>query len=66
MRELDSATSLNLVLTDLKEEDTTQTLYAAAYAKSTETGVNPAAAKSKVDTVCDAVRESLDKINPNK
>ncbi|XP_071794308.1 elongator complex protein 1-like isoform X2 [Asterias amurensis] len=66
VRELDSATSLNLVLTDLKEEDTTQTLYAAAYANSTETGVNPVAAKSKVDTVCDAVRESLDKINPNK
>ena len=66
VRELDSATSLNLVLTDLKEEDTTQTLYSAAYQKSPESVANVAAGKSKVDIVCDAVRESLDKINLNK
>ena len=64
VRELDSATSLNLVLADLKEEDTTQTLYSASYQRDPES--SKAAGESKVDIVCDAVRKSLDRINPNK
>ncbi|XP_038077716.1 elongator complex protein 1-like isoform X2 [Patiria miniata] len=64
VRELDSATSLNLFLADLKEEDTTQTLYSAAYSRSPEK--TKTAGGSKVDAVCDAVRESLDRIDPNK
>ncbi|XP_022111138.1 elongator complex protein 1-like [Acanthaster planci] len=64
VRQLDSVTSLNLFLADLKEEDTTQTLYSAAYQRRSEAAGT--ARGNKVDTVCDAVRESLDKINPQK
>ena len=64
--QLDSATSLNLFLMDLKEENMTQTMYAAAYRRPAPTLSLGAGRLSKVDVLCDAMLESLYRVNPNK
>ena len=63
--QLDSANNLNLFLADLKEEDVTETMYSAPYR-----GINredkTVYKSSKVDVICDAVRESISRVNPGK
>ncbi|XP_072167241.1 putative elongator complex protein 1 [Diadema setosum] len=64
--ELDSSTSLNLFLMDLMEENVTQTMYVAAYrspAPPLSLGVGQT---SKVDVICDAVMESVNRVNRDK
>ena len=59
---------INLFLTDLREEDVTVTMYTAAYDRGT-TGPSVTrgmAFKTKVDTVCDALRIGLQEVDPDK
>ena len=63
--QLDSATNLDLFLADLKEEDVTETMYAAAYrgvARDSKTVYQ----SDKVNVICDAVRESIQRVDAGK
>ncbi|XP_072037766.1 putative elongator complex protein 1 [Amphiura filiformis] len=63
--QLDSANNLNLFLADLKEEDVTETMYSAAYrgvARDSKTVYK----SNKVDVICDAVRESIQRVDAGK
>ncbi|XP_041464243.1 putative elongator complex protein 1 [Lytechinus variegatus] len=64
--QLDDSTSLNLILMDLKEESVTKTMYAAAYHTPAPPFVLGAGQTSKVDVICDAIMESLQRLNPNR
>ncbi|KAL5482011.1 hypothetical protein EMCRGX_G022290 [Ephydatia muelleri] len=54
--QLEIVNRINLFLTDLKEEDVTVTMYPGPGKMSASSDPKPA---SKVDTVCDAVRQAL-------
>uniref|UniRef100_A0A8C7HFW4 Elongator complex protein 1 n=1 Tax=Oncorhynchus kisutch TaxID=8019 RepID=A0A8C7HFW4_ONCKI len=61
LRQLDSINHINLFLTELKEEDTTTTMYPCPVNTTGQSA--PAACGKKVDIVCDALRctmESMD------
>eukprot|EP00057_Strongylocentrotus_purpuratus_P001045 XP_001190999.2 PREDICTED: elongator complex protein 1 [Strongylocentrotus purpuratus] len=51
---------------DLKEDSITTTMYAAAYRTPAPPFTLGPGQTSKVDVVCDAVRESLYRLNPNR
>lgn len=57
---------INLFLTDLREEDCTVTMYTAAYNRSAPVGDDATDRVSKVDKVCDIVREALVTLNEKK
>ncbi|EDV26443.1 uncharacterized protein TRIADDRAFT_22184, partial [Trichoplax adhaerens] len=63
IRQIDDVNFINLFLSDLREEDVTITMYTAEQSRPSSsiplTG-------SKIDKICDAVRESLTLINFNK
>uniref|UniRef100_A0A8C7MJP0 Elongator complex protein 1 n=1 Tax=Oncorhynchus kisutch TaxID=8019 RepID=A0A8C7MJP0_ONCKI len=64
LRQLDSINHINLFLTELKEEDTTTTMYPCPVNTTGQSA--PAACGKKVDIVCDALRctmESMDQHN---
>ena len=63
--QLDSANNLNLFLADLKEEDVTETMYSAAY-RGVKREDKTVYKSNKVDVICDAVRESISRVNPGK
>ncbi|KAM5194035.1 elongator complex protein 1 [Mantella aurantiaca] len=64
VRQIESVNHINLFLTELKEEDVTKTMY------SNHTSSSPPSSQTsiskKVDIVCDAIREALEKLNPQK
>ncbi|XP_041042916.1 elongator complex protein 1 isoform X2 [Carcharodon carcharias] len=62
VKQVDSINYINLFLTELKEEDVTKTMYPHLPSSSTsapEIG-------TKVNTVCDALRTTMERINPHK
>ncbi|KAI1888284.1 hypothetical protein AGOR_G00183440 [Albula goreensis] len=64
LRQIDSVTHINLFLTELKEEDTTKTMYPCP--SSTAAQPAPGGSGKKVDIVCDALRSTMETENPHK
>ncbi|KAK7881520.1 hypothetical protein WMY93_029929 [Mugilogobius chulae] len=61
--QLSSINHINLFLTELKEEDTTQTMYP----RSEDARLPPYKVPgTKVDVVCDALRNTMESMDPNK
>lgn len=54
---------LHLLLT-LREEDTTSSMYPRPEASPLQT--QPVSGQKKVDVVCDALRSSMESVDPNK
>uniref|UniRef100_A0A4W5NSL0 IkappaB kinase complex-associated protein n=1 Tax=Hucho hucho TaxID=62062 RepID=A0A4W5NSL0_9TELE len=61
LRQLDSINHINLFLTELKEEDTTTTMYPCPVNTTGQSA--PAACGKKVDIVCDALRCTMESID---
>ncbi|KAM9330548.1 elongator complex protein 1 [Gastrophryne carolinensis] len=64
LMQIDSVNYINLFLTELKEEDVTKTMYprhTASGLPSLQTSKD-----KKVDVVCDAIRNAMEKLNPQK
>lgn len=68
--ELQTYSNINLFITDLKEEDTTVTMYSKSYpAGETVTNRRPNSTSgdtSKVDRVCDALKSALEETDDKK
>ena len=64
--QLASAPNLNLFLTDLKEEDVSETMYSAAYRGTAREESKSVYKSNKVDVICDAVRESIARVDGQK
>ncbi|XP_048826491.1 elongator complex protein 1 [Brienomyrus brachyistius] len=64
LRQIDSVSHVNLFLTELREEDTTKTMYPCP----SHTAGMPTSERSrtKVDTVCDALRTTMETLDPHK
>uniref|UniRef100_A0A8C6KNG3 Elongator complex protein 1 n=1 Tax=Nothobranchius furzeri TaxID=105023 RepID=A0A8C6KNG3_NOTFU len=64
IQQLNSINHINLFLTELKEEDTTSSMYP----RPDGSPVQPQAApgQKKVDVVCDALRTTMESMDPNK
>ncbi|KAL6117335.1 elp1 [Pungitius sinensis] len=62
--QLDSISHINLFLTELKEEDTTSTMYPRPEDGSVQS--QPGPGQKKVDVVCDALRGAMESMDPNK
>lgn len=60
LKQLDSINHINLFLTELKEEDTTTTMYPCP--SHSASGKE----EKKVDTVCDALRSTMETLDPQK
>uniref|UniRef100_A0A8C9U140 Elongator complex protein 1 n=1 Tax=Scleropages formosus TaxID=113540 RepID=A0A8C9U140_SCLFO len=64
LKQIASVNHINLFLTELKEEDTTKTMYPC---QSTTLGTPSAGgSQSKVDTVCDALRVAMETSDPKR
>ncbi|KAL8606732.1 hypothetical protein ACOMHN_018766 [Nucella lapillus] len=77
LHQIPSVTDINLFLTELQEDDVTVTMYTAAYnRKSTISTIAAAAAAaaasgdagsgSKVDTICNTIRQALEELGADK
>ncbi|XP_035621557.1 elongator complex protein 1-like [Oncorhynchus keta] len=64
LRQLDSINHINLFLTELKEEDTTTTMY--PYPSNATGQSAPGACGKKVDIVCDALRCTMESMDQHK
>ncbi|KAL3973448.1 hypothetical protein ACER0C_024655 [Sarotherodon galilaeus] len=64
IKQLSSINHINLFLTELKEEDTTSTMYPRS--ESSPVQPQPASKQKKVDVVCDALRSVMESMDPNK
>uniref|UniRef100_A0A8C7UBP6 Elongator complex protein 1 n=1 Tax=Oncorhynchus mykiss TaxID=8022 RepID=A0A8C7UBP6_ONCMY len=64
LRQLDSINHINLFLTELKEEDTTTTMYPCPVNTTGQSA--PAACGKKVDIVCDALRRTMESMDQHK
>ncbi|XP_059830752.1 elongator complex protein 1 isoform X1 [Hypanus sabinus] len=62
LQQITSISYINLFLTELKEEDVTKTMY--PYVSNSSTSAPEIG--SKVDTICDALRTAMERINPHK
>ncbi|KAM7389360.1 hypothetical protein PAMP_023344 [Pampus punctatissimus] len=62
--QLNSINHINLFLTELKEEDTTSSMYPRP--ESSPVQPQPASGQKKVDVVCDALRSAMESMDPNK
>ncbi|KAL7395027.1 hypothetical protein ABVT39_009016 [Epinephelus coioides] len=62
--QLSSINHINLFLTELKEEDTTSTMYPRHESSPVQT--QPASGQKKVDVVCDALRSAMESMDQNK
>ncbi|XP_054453023.1 elongator complex protein 1 [Anoplopoma fimbria] len=62
--QLNSISHINLFLTELKEEDTTTTMYPRPENSSVQT--QHVSGQKKVDVVCDALRSAMESMDPNK
>ncbi|KAJ8268913.1 hypothetical protein COCON_G00115200 [Conger conger] len=64
LKQIDSINHINLFLTELKEEDTTKTMYPCPLNNGAQTG--PGSSGNKVDIVCDALRSTMETEDPHK
>ncbi|RXN29143.1 elongator complex 1 isoform X1 [Labeo rohita] len=64
LSQIDSINYINLFLTELKEEDTTTTMYQCP-SRSASSSVSGKGGK-KVDIVCDALRATMETLDPQK
>ncbi|KAL0974256.1 hypothetical protein UPYG_G00217790 [Umbra pygmaea] len=64
VRQLDSISHINLFLTELKEEDTTMTMY--PFPVNTPGQLATGTSGKKVDIVCDALRSAMESIDQYK
>ncbi|KAG5845628.1 hypothetical protein ANANG_G00141300 [Anguilla anguilla] len=64
LTQIDSVSSINLFLTELKEEDTTKTMYPCPSNTAAQAG--PGCSGNKVDIVCDALRSTMETEDPHK
>ncbi|XP_023265311.1 elongator complex protein 1 [Seriola lalandi dorsalis] len=62
--QLNSINHINLFLTELKEEDTTSSMYPRP--ESSPVQPQPASGQKKVDVVCDALRSTMESMDQNK
>ncbi|XP_067839650.1 elongator complex protein 1 [Heptranchias perlo] len=62
LKQISSINYINLFLTELKEEDVTKTMY--PYLPNSSNSAPEMG--SKVDTICDALRATMEKLNPHK
>ncbi|XP_070819157.1 elongator complex protein 1 [Chaetodon trifascialis] len=62
--QLNSINHINLFLTELKEEDTTSSMYPRPEGSPVQT--QPVSGQKKVDVVCDALRNTMESMSPNK
>ncbi|XP_070693015.1 elongator complex protein 1 [Pempheris klunzingeri] len=62
--QLNSINHVNLFLTELKEEDTTSSMYPRP--ESSTIQAQPASGQKKVDLVCDTLRSTMESMGPNK
>ncbi|CAJ1059191.1 elongator complex protein 1 [Xyrichtys novacula] len=62
--QLSSINHINLFLTELKEEDTTSSMYPRPEGSSAQTPL--VSGQKKVDVVCDALRSAMESMDPNK
>ncbi|XP_060695479.1 elongator complex protein 1 [Hemiscyllium ocellatum] len=62
VKQINSVNYINLFLTELKEEDVTMTMYPYFHCSST----SARATGTKVNTVCDALCKTMERINPHK
>ncbi|KAG7217850.1 hypothetical protein INR49_031498 [Caranx melampygus] len=62
--QLGSINHINLFLTELREEDTTSTMYPRPESSSGQP--RPVCGQKKVDVVCDALRSAMETMDPNK
>uniref|UniRef100_A0A3P8RRC5 Elongator complex protein 1 n=1 Tax=Amphiprion percula TaxID=161767 RepID=A0A3P8RRC5_AMPPE len=62
--QLNSINQINLFLTELKEEDTTSSMYPRPESSSIQH--QPSSGQKKVDVVCDALRNAMESMDPNK
>ncbi|XP_018425490.1 PREDICTED: elongator complex protein 1 [Nanorana parkeri] len=64
VRQIDLVNYINLFLTEIKEEDVTKTMYPTHTTSATTSSQTPRA--KKVDIICDAIREAMEKLSPQK
>uniref|UniRef100_A0A672QRD3 Elongator complex protein 1 n=1 Tax=Sinocyclocheilus grahami TaxID=75366 RepID=A0A672QRD3_SINGR len=64
LKQIDSINSINLFLTELKEEDTTTTMYRCP-SRSASSSASGKGGK-KVDIICDALRSTMETLDPQK
>ncbi|KAK5864320.1 hypothetical protein PBY51_015572 [Eleginops maclovinus] len=62
--QLNSVSHINLFLTELKEEDTTGSMYPRP--DSSPAPPQPISLQKKVDVVCDALRSAMESMDPNR
>uniref|UniRef100_UPI00398E37B0 elongator complex protein 1 isoform X2 n=1 Tax=Pristiophorus japonicus TaxID=55135 RepID=UPI00398E37B0 len=62
LKQINSINYINLFLTELKEEDVTKTMYPYLLNSS----ISAPEIGNKVDIVCDALRNTMERINPHK
>ncbi|MCI4381664.1 hypothetical protein PGIGA_G00254560 [Pangasianodon gigas] len=69
LKQIASVNYINLFLTELKEEDTTKTMYPCpvnSACQSASVPVKGGQGRSKVDTVCDALRSAMETLDQHK
>ncbi|KAF5903355.1 elongator complex protein 1 [Clarias magur] len=69
LKQINSVNYTNLFLTELKEEDTTQTMYPCpvnSACQSDSVTTSAGQRSRKVDTVCDALRSAMESLDPHK
>ncbi|CAB1452515.1 unnamed protein product [Pleuronectes platessa] len=64
IKQLNSINLINLFLTELKDEDTTSTMYPRL--ESSPVQSQRLSGQKKVDVVCDALRNAMESMDPNK
>ncbi|XP_030620667.1 elongator complex protein 1 isoform X2 [Chanos chanos] len=65
LKQIDSINYINLFLTELKEEDTTKTMYPCPSSTASKPAT-PGTGGKKVDIVCDALRTTMESLDPQK
>lgn len=67
LNQIDSINNINLFLTELKEDDTTKTMYPCPASAACQSASGSGAdGKKKVDTICDALRSAMETLDPLK
>uniref|UniRef100_A0A4W4HKP5 Elongator complex protein 1 n=1 Tax=Electrophorus electricus TaxID=8005 RepID=A0A4W4HKP5_ELEEL len=67
LKQIDSVNHINLFLTELKEEDTTKTMYPLPVGKACQPASEAGGGvRKKVDLVCDALRSAMETLDPQK
>ncbi|XP_031424858.1 elongator complex protein 1 isoform X2 [Clupea harengus] len=64
LKQVDSISHINLFLTELREEDTTKTMYPCP--SNCPPPSAPGVVEKKVDVVCDVLRATMERLDPNR